>query len=135
MYGSAFGPTRVPIKGDEYLKFVQKFEPRMEWDEESEELYFEFGDDENGINDGEIWYPSLYSIKYILIDATNEKTIKSCGRFRRWWGEFMGIGTGIPPMGRTDIRDWITSMSCSNPGHKRAEGMHRTGVDVIDRLV
>jgi len=34
----------------------------MDWDGESEESFFEFTD---GDVDVEVWYPSLYSIKYL----------------------------------------------------------------------
>ena len=62
MYGAIFEPSRRPIIGKEYIEFLEKYKPRIEWDGESEEAFFEFHDDESGV-EGEVWYPSLYSIK------------------------------------------------------------------------
>jgi spore germination protein YaaH len=64
MYGTVFTPARRPIKGDEYIRMLEKHEPSLQWDDESEESFWEFTDVENGVPDGEVWYPSLYSIRY-----------------------------------------------------------------------
>jgi len=64
MYGTIFQPSRRPVIGKEYIEFLEKYKPILEWDSDSEESYFEVSDDEKG--DGEIWYPSLYSIRYVL---------------------------------------------------------------------
>jgi len=41
---------------------LEKYEPSLQWDDESEESFWDFTDLENGVTDGEVWYPSLYSI-------------------------------------------------------------------------
>ena len=61
MYGSLFTPYRKAIIGKEYIKLLEKVKPQMQWDGESEESFFEFTD---GNVEVEVWYPSLYSIKY-----------------------------------------------------------------------
>jgi hypothetical protein len=66
MYGAIFTPARSPIRGEEYLNLLEKYKPSLEWDKGNEELFWEFSDAERGITDGEVWYPSLYSIKYAL---------------------------------------------------------------------
>lgn len=66
MYGSLFTPSTPPrraIIGSEYVKFLEMYKPKMEWDSDSEESYFECSTDDG--TEGELWYPSLYSIKYI----------------------------------------------------------------------
>jgi chitinase domain-containing protein 1 len=65
MYGTIFQPSRRPITGKEYIELLEKYKPKLEWDSDSEESYFEVSDDEKG--DGEVWYPSLYSIRYVLL--------------------------------------------------------------------
>jgi len=61
VYGSLFMPHRRAITGKEYIQLLEKLQPEMDWDGESEESFFEFTD---GGVDVEVWYPSLYSIKY-----------------------------------------------------------------------
>jgi spore germination protein YaaH len=65
MYGTIFQPSRRPIIGKEYIELLEKYKPKLEWDSDSEESYFEVSDDEKG--DGEVWYPSLYSIRYVFL--------------------------------------------------------------------
>jgi len=62
MYGSLFTPHRRAITGKDYIQLLEKVHPQMDWDGESEESFFEFTD---GDVDVEVWYPSLYSIKYL----------------------------------------------------------------------
>ena len=62
MYGTVFTPLRRPITGNEYLQLLEKYKPRINWDSYSEESYWEFSD---GEMEGEVWYPSLYSIRYL----------------------------------------------------------------------
>ena len=62
MYGTLFhSSTRRPIIGQDYLSLLEKNKPDLQWDGESEESYFEF--DNAGVT-CEIWYPTLYSIRY-----------------------------------------------------------------------
>jgi spore germination protein YaaH len=68
MYGTVFNPTRRPILGDEYLRLLEQYKPILEWDAETEESYFTF---ENEDGEGEVWYPSLYSIKYFFLVWTD----------------------------------------------------------------
>lgn len=63
MYGTAFTPQRRPIKGDEYLRFLELYKPRIDWDAESEEAVIEFITEDG--NDAEVWYPTLYGIRYV----------------------------------------------------------------------
>ena len=62
MYGTVFAPLRRPITGNEYVQLLEKYKPRINWDSDSEESYWEFSD---GEMEGEVWYPSLYSIRYL----------------------------------------------------------------------
>ena len=64
MYGTLFRPLRRPITGDEYVQLLEKFKPRINWDSDSEESYWEFSDDDG--KDGEVWFPTLNSIRYPL---------------------------------------------------------------------
>jgi len=61
MYGALFAPHRRAITGNDYVQLLEKVQPQMDWDAESEESFFEFTD---GDVEVEVWYPSLYSIKY-----------------------------------------------------------------------
>ena len=63
MYGSLFTPQRRPINGDEYVRLLEMHKPRIDWDIESEEAVIE-STTEDG-QDAEVWYPTLYSIRYI----------------------------------------------------------------------
>jgi hypothetical protein len=73
MYGTLFTNTRRPITGKEYIELLEKHKPHLEWDSESEESFWEFND---GDVEGEVWYPSLFSIKYARfypeIDSGND---------------------------------------------------------------
>jgi spore germination protein YaaH len=69
MYGTVFAPTRRAIRGDEYVKMLEQYEPTLDWDAESEEQFWEFSDEEAGLIDGEVWFPSLYSIKYVPFET------------------------------------------------------------------
>lgn len=62
MYGTEFAPKRRPIKGDEYLRLLERHNPKIDWDVDSEEAVFEFTVDDGP--DAEVWYPTLYSIRY-----------------------------------------------------------------------
>jgi hypothetical protein len=65
MYGALFHEgQRRPIIGQDYLNILQKHRPGLQWDAESEEAVLEFVDDNNAV--GEIWYPTLYSIRYAV---------------------------------------------------------------------
>ena len=68
MYGNIFGPIRRPIIGKEYTELLEKYQPKLQWDTESEESFFEFADESA---QGEVWYPSLYSIKYFCDPNTS----------------------------------------------------------------
>lgn len=63
MYGTIFDPTRRPLLGDEYIRLLEKYKPSLDWDGESEESFWEY-EDEDTSEEGEVWYPTLYSIKY-----------------------------------------------------------------------
>ena len=63
MYGTVFTPQRRPINGDEYLRLLETQKPRIDWDTESEEAVVEFTTE--GGQDAEVWYPTLYSIRYV----------------------------------------------------------------------
>lgn len=67
MYGTLFNPSRRPIVGNEYIQLLEKYKPHIEWDSLSEEAFWEFTDVEHGTMGAEVWYPSLYSIKYTLL--------------------------------------------------------------------
>jgi spore germination protein YaaH len=67
MYGTLFNPSRRPIVGSEYIQLLERYKPHIEWDSEGEETFWEFTDVEHGITEAEVWYPSLYSIKYIFL--------------------------------------------------------------------
>jgi spore germination protein YaaH len=55
-----------PIINTEYVKLLRRHQPSIQWEKESEEAYFEYEDMEReGV--GEVWYPTLYSIKLVLI--------------------------------------------------------------------
>jgi spore germination protein YaaH len=71
MYGAVFTPARRPIKGDEYVRMLEKYEPSLQWDDESEESFWDFTDLENGVTDGEVWYPSLYSIRCPFVPSAD----------------------------------------------------------------
>ena len=64
MYGTIFNPHRRPIIGNEYIELLEKYEPSIEWDSESEESYWEFSHPEIDEGGAQVWYPTLYSIKY-----------------------------------------------------------------------
>ena len=65
MYGTLFTThsPRRPITGREYLSLLEKYKPSLQWDIESEESYFEFVEDDGLGGEGEVWYPSLYSVR------------------------------------------------------------------------
>lgn len=48
--------------GPEYIELLSRYEPVFQWDTESEESFFEVTDDSG--KEMEVWYPTLYSIKY-----------------------------------------------------------------------
>jgi spore germination protein YaaH len=60
MYGTLFTPSRRPIIGKEYIELLEKYQPSLNWDSESEESFWEYSDEDG---EGEVWYPTLYSIK------------------------------------------------------------------------
>jgi hypothetical protein len=66
MYGTIFNPHRRPIIGKEYIELLEKHEPIIQWDSESEEAYFEFSGPDVEDGEAQVWYPTLYSIKYDL---------------------------------------------------------------------
>ena len=107
MYGTLFTTQspRRPITGTEYLQLLEKHNPSLQWDAESEESYFEFVDDT--MQEGEVWYPSLYSIKKRM-DLVDDYDVGGVSlwevgqvhsRFSRWEMLMM-------------CRDWNTFMSC-----------------------
>jgi spore germination protein YaaH len=73
MYGTLFSPSRRPIIGREYIELLDKYKPELNWDSESEESFWEFNDEEG---EGEVWFPSLFSIRYILLTERETKVRK-----------------------------------------------------------
>ncbi|KAI1279583.1 Chitinase domain-containing protein 1 [Halotydeus destructor] len=61
MYGNNYTPTGGgPIVGHEYVKILESKKPKLLWDENSAEHYFEYKD---GIGRNRVFYPTLMSIK------------------------------------------------------------------------
>jgi spore germination protein YaaH len=88
MYGALFTPARRPIIGREYIELLEKYQPTLSWDSESEESFCEISD-ENG--EGEIWYPTLYSIKF---SPTLLRMLIWIGNVWRWW-KILRLGVSV----------------------------------------